>query len=121
MKNWDDFKKSLTSIPEHEIREIELKAYLVSKLIERRRELGLSQHQLAELCGMKQAAIGRIESGNGSIPKIETLQNIAKNLGMKLLIDLVKDEQAATQERGLSLSSFQRPLAVGTVGIAVEC
>lgn len=93
MKSWDDVKQTLSSIPKDEQHAIDFTAKLVAKIIIRRKDLGWTQAQLAEAAGLKQSAVARIELGN-SIPRIDTLQKLAKAVGMK--IDLVIDEQAAT-------------------------
>jgi len=53
----------------------------------RRRELGLSQAQLAKLCGTTQSAIARLEGG-GRPPRIDTLLRIANALECDLAIEL---------------------------------
>lgn len=93
MKSWDHVKQTLSSIPEEEQHAIDFTAKLVAKIIIRRKDLGWTQAQLAEAAGLKQSAVARIEQVN-SIPRIDTLQKLAKAVGMK--IDLVIDEQAAT-------------------------
>ncbi|NBD28380.1 helix-turn-helix domain-containing protein [Paenibacillus glycinis] len=92
MTRWDDVKKNISSIPESEKYVLEFTAYLVSKLIQRRRDLGLTQEGLADLTGLKQSAIARIESAR-VVPKIDTIQTLAKALRLKL--DLIPDEEAA--------------------------
>jgi transcriptional regulator with XRE-family HTH domain len=54
---------------------------------ERRKELGLSQAELAELVATTQSAIARLESG-GRPPRIDTLLRIADALDCELLVDL---------------------------------
>jgi len=58
---------------------------LIGKLIEAREKRGLSQKQLAELTGMKQPAIARLESMKAT-PQIDTLFRILKPLGYTLAI-----------------------------------
>jgi len=53
----------------------------------RRRELGLSQAQLAKLCNTTQSAIARLESG-GRPPRIDTLLRIANALECDLAVEL---------------------------------
>ena len=65
---------------------------LAAKIVARRHELGLTQAQLAERAGLKQAAIARLER-SGVIPRIDTLQTVARAMGLKL--DLVSDEHSA--------------------------
>ena len=48
-----------------------------------RKEKGLTQRELGELCGMADSAIRRYESGRAN-PKIETLQKIANALNVPI-------------------------------------
>jgi transcriptional regulator with XRE-family HTH domain len=93
MKRWDDVKKNISSIPDYEKDALEFTAYLVSKLIQRRHELGLTQEEVAQMTGLKQSAIARIESAR-VVPKVDTIQTLAKALGLNL--DLISNEEAAT-------------------------
>lgn len=52
-----------------------------------RKEKGLTQKQLGELCGMKEANIRKYELDNAN-PKIETVERIASALGVKI-VDLM--------------------------------
>lgn len=58
---------------------------LIQTIIESRKTRGLSQKELAQLTGIKQPAIARIESGAHS-PQINTLINIVEALDLKLTI-----------------------------------
>jgi ribosome-binding protein aMBF1 (putative translation factor) len=62
-------------------------AQIADKVAERRKELGLSQAELAELVATTQSAIARLESG-GRPPRIDTLLRIADALDCELLVDL---------------------------------
>jgi ribosome-binding protein aMBF1 (putative translation factor) len=62
-------------------------AQIASQVSDRRRELGLSQAQLATLCNTTQSAIARLESG-GRPPRIDTLQRIADALDCELAVEL---------------------------------
>jgi transcriptional regulator with XRE-family HTH domain len=93
MPTWEDLKKEITVISDSEKLALEITAITVAKLIERRKMLGWTQEDLAQKSGLKQAAIGRLESGRGGIPRIETLLIVATAMGMKLGIYL--EEQAA--------------------------
>jgi transcriptional regulator with XRE-family HTH domain len=62
-------------------------AQIAGQVTGRRRELGLSQAQLAELCSTTQSAIARLESG-GRPPRIDTLQRIADALDCELSVEL---------------------------------
>lgn len=81
--NWADYKKQLVSMDQVELEQIEL----VAQLIIRRKNLGLTQRELAEKTGLKQSAIARLER-EGAIPRLDTLERVSKALGLKLtLID----------------------------------
>jgi predicted transcriptional regulator len=63
-------------------------AQIADRVSERRASAGLSQRQLAELCGTTQSAIARLERG-GRPPRIDTLLRIAEALDCDLVVDLV--------------------------------
>jgi ribosome-binding protein aMBF1 (putative translation factor) len=62
-------------------------AAIADQVTERRRDLGLSQADLAELTGTTQSAIARLESG-GRPPRIDTLLRIANALDCELEVEL---------------------------------
>ncbi len=62
-------------------------AQIADQVAERRRELGLSQQQLAELTGTTQSSIARLESG-GRPPRIDTLLRITNALDCELEVRL---------------------------------
>src|SRR5688572_11783361 len=62
-------------------------AQIASQVSERRRALGLSQAQLAELTATTQSAIARLESG-GRPPRIDTLLRITSALDCELEVRL---------------------------------
>lgn len=61
---------------------------IAERLITARMEKGLSRAQLAEITGVKQSIISRIENATGN-PSVETLRRIAEGLGKKLKIEFV--------------------------------
>ena len=65
--------------------EIELKIEFAGKLVEARERKGISQKRLAEMAGLKQPAIARLERMNTS-PKLDTLFKVLKPLGYTLAI-----------------------------------
>lgn len=65
--------------------EFNLQYALASLLIRLRSEAGLSQAELAKRVGTTQSAIARMESGK-VIPRLESLQKIARACGKKLEI-----------------------------------
>lgn len=88
--NWADYKKQITSIDQAELEQIEL----VAQLIIRRKNLGLTQKDLADRAGLKQSAIARLER-EGAIPRLDTLEKISKALGLKVALI---DENSASKE-----------------------
>ena len=62
-------------------------ARIAEQVVDRRRALGLSQAELAELTGTTQSAIARLESG-GRPPRIDTLLRIANALDCELEVEL---------------------------------
>ena len=62
-------------------------ASIADQVAARRRELGLSQHELAALTGTTQSAIARLESGQRP-PRIDTLLRIASALDAELVVEL---------------------------------
>lgn len=76
----NDFRVAWEELqPEHEINLMLIKA---------RAENQLTQKQLAELCGITQSNLSRIETGAES-PSVRTLQKIARGLGKRLKIQFI--------------------------------
>ncbi|MDQ3993625.1 MAG: helix-turn-helix domain-containing protein [Actinomycetota bacterium] len=73
-------------------------ARIADQVVERRRERGLSQAELATLCGTTQSAIARLESG-GRPPRIDTLLRIASALGCELVVELRPGRRSGRDER----------------------
>ena len=65
--------------------EIEFETKLMGKLIEAREQKGISQNRLAEMSGLKQPAIARLERMQAT-PQIDTLFKVLKPLGYTLAI-----------------------------------
>jgi transcriptional regulator with XRE-family HTH domain len=60
---------------------------LADQVAARRKAVGLSQHELAELTGTTQSAVARLEAG-ARPPKIDTLLRIAHALDCELEVHL---------------------------------
>ncbi|HEX2085154.1 MAG TPA: helix-turn-helix transcriptional regulator [Solirubrobacteraceae bacterium] len=60
---------------------------IAARVAEQRAARGLSQRELAELCGTTQSAIARIERGLRP-PRIDTLLTIAAALDCELMVEL---------------------------------
>jgi len=88
MRTWKDFKrdaKEINTIAKEDIEEMEELASIVNSIIDRRIELGLSQRELAELCGLPHSSIARIEACTVK-PNIETIIRIMRQLGLTLKV-----------------------------------
>jgi len=82
---FDDLWNDPNLLTEAEKDEINLKSELVGKLIEAREQKGISQKRLAEMSGLKQPAIARLERMQAT-PQIDTLFKVLKPLGYTLAI-----------------------------------
>jgi len=82
---FDDVWNDNEFISEEEKAKIEFEVSLIGKLIEARESKGITQHELAQMTGVKQSAIARLESMK-STPQIDTLFKILKPLGYTLAI-----------------------------------
>lgn len=86
--NWDEYKeqvKQTDPIGKEILEEAEAEASIISAIIKQRSALGLSQRDLALLCGMPQSSVARIESSK-TTPRLDTLLKILKQLGLSLSI-----------------------------------
>ena len=86
MRTWKDFKKEVKNVypsVKQDVEEMEMLAGIVSTIIQRRTELGYSQRQLADICGLPQSSVARIEACSVK-PKVETLIKIMRPLELKL-------------------------------------
>jgi len=84
----------------HAVRDLrakELKFALVSSLMTGRRELHLTQAQLAERSGVAQTEISRIERGRKS-PTMDTYSRLAAALGLR--VSLVSTRTARARQAG---------------------
>ena len=88
MRTWEDFKKTAkkeNEITKQDIEEMEALATIISAIIERRNELGYTQRELAEICGLPHSSVARIESCTVK-PNVGTLIKIMKPLGLTLSV-----------------------------------
>jgi ribosome-binding protein aMBF1 (putative translation factor) len=65
----------------------ELFGLMAAGVADRRKAWGISQRELAELCGTTQSAIARVERG-ARPPRIDTLARIAAALDCELVVEL---------------------------------
>ena len=87
-QTWKEFKEELKQIDpivKQDVEEAEMMAKLISSIIDRRNELGLSQRDLAKLCKIPQSTVARIEKLTVS-PTVDTLFKILSPLGLTLTV-----------------------------------
>lgn len=92
MKTWNDYKEHIRSNdPEiaKDIDEVEGISAIVSAMVEQRTSMGLSQRELAAMCGIPQSSVARIESCK-TTPNLGTLLNIFRHLGLQLTVTTLK-------------------------------
>ncbi len=91
MKTYASFKREM--LKNSKIRSaydaLEPEFEVISSLIKRRLEKGLTQRQLAERLGTKQSAIARLESGSYN-PSLDFLKKVTHALDAKLHITVSK-------------------------------
>lgn len=61
---------------------------IVRAMIDARQKLSMTQKELAEITGISQADISRMESGNAN-PSLRTLQRLAAGLGMAVKVEFI--------------------------------
>ena len=88
MRTWNDYKEHVKNVdPEiaKDIEEVEGVSAIVSAMVEQRTAMGLSQRDLAAMCGIPQSSVARIESCK-TTPNLGTLLNIFQHLGLQLTV-----------------------------------
>ena len=88
MKTWDGYKDHVKKVDpdaKRDIEEMENIAAIVSKMVEKRNDLGITQRDLAAMCGIPQSSVARIESFQ-TTPNLDTLLKIMQPLGLKLVV-----------------------------------
>ncbi len=88
MRTWNEYKEYVKRIDpqsKQNIEDIDAIAAIVGAVIQQRNEMGITQRDLAALCGMPQSSVARIESFR-TIPNLETLIKIMRPLGLKLMV-----------------------------------
>lgn len=91
INNFADYMADERRVTPEERQKINFEVDLIGKMIEAREKKGYSQRELAELSGVKQPAIARMESLK-STPQIDTLLKILAPLGYTLSITPIKEK-----------------------------
>jgi ribosome-binding protein aMBF1 (putative translation factor) len=82
---YSDYMNDETKVSPADRERIDFEISLIGKMVEAREEKGLSQRELAELSGVKQPAIARLESLRAT-PQIDTLFKVLHPLGYTIEI-----------------------------------
>jgi len=85
VKTFSDYINDETRVSAADRERIYFEVSLIGKMIEARESKGLSQRELAEVSGIKQPAIARLESMK-TTPQIDTLFKVLHPLGYTLEI-----------------------------------
>lgn len=88
MKNYKTFNEMFEDddfVTPEEREKINFEVSLIGKMIEAREAKGISQRKLAEISGVKQPAIARMENMK-TVPQIDTLLKVLVPLGYTLEI-----------------------------------
>ena len=90
MSNFNEYLKEQMKNPEfkREYDTLEPEFAIIQALIDARKASGLTQKQLAEITGIAQADISKLENGNAN-PSLRTLQRLASGMGTSLKIEFV--------------------------------
>ena len=91
MVTWKNLRNELT-ITEEDEQMIALEKELIMTLVKIREEKGLTQAQMAELCGVSQPTIARMERSTHS-PQLDSLFKVLVPLGYTLQIVALKSNQ----------------------------
>jgi transcriptional regulator with XRE-family HTH domain len=112
-----DVRDSILSNPEVRAEYDALKAEFefARAVLEMRESLGLTQRQFADLTGIKQAQLARLESGK-QMPRIDTLANLAQRLGIAVEVRFVDPMTGKSSQKvkPILVSSQQKPDALIT-------
>lgn len=84
MVTWDNLRKEF-ELSEEDERIVELEMNLIRTLVSIREEKGITQSQLAELSGVKQPTIARLEKSLHS-PQLDSILKVLVPLGYTLQI-----------------------------------
>lgn len=72
---------------------IKMTAKLVSDIIKKRKELELTQSEVAEKAGLTQSQVARLENSS-QIPRLDTLIKVAISLGLNISLSNIEEEAA---------------------------
>ncbi len=92
MRTWNDYKEHVKATdPEGKrtMEEVETLSAIVKAITEQRDAKGISQRELAAMCGIPQSSVARIESFK-TTPNLDTIIKIMQPLGLTLTVQPVE-------------------------------
>ena len=85
------FIKKTQKTPRNEIEALQPEHTVIQAMIDARKKSGMTQKELAEITGIAQGDISKLERGSAN-PSIRTLQRLAKGMGMILKIEFTPEQ-----------------------------
>lgn len=86
---WEEYKANVRAtdpdVGGAVLDEAEAQSAIITAIIQRRNELGLSQRELADMCEMPQSSIARLESCQVN-PSVSTALRVLRQLGLTLTV-----------------------------------
>ncbi len=107
IRTFSDYMNDETRVSPAEREKINFEIELIGKMVEARQQKGLSQRDLAEISGVKQPAIARLESMKAT-PQIDTLFKILNPLGYTISIVPLDSTKSKTPQQADGVSNLQR-------------
>ena len=95
VRTFSEYMNDEARVSPAEKEKINFEIELIGKMIEAREEKGMSQRELAEISGVKQPAIARLESMK-TTPQIDTLFKILNPLGYTISIVPLNSKKSET-------------------------
>ena len=93
IRKFDDFLQEQLQDPEirKEYESLQPEHTVIQAMIDARKKSGMTQKELAEITGIAQGDISKLERGSAN-PSIRTLQRLAKGMGMILKIEFTPEQ-----------------------------
>ena len=93
-KNFRETLKEQLKNPEFKIEydALSTEYQLINAILDARKAANMTQKQLAEMTGIAQSDISKIENGNAN-PSLKTIERIASGMGMTVRVEFVPAKQ----------------------------
>lgn len=96
MTSGDEQVPDVAFVPPVDFDDEEQLRALLDRLVQRRKELGLTQPDIAKAFGSRTNRIDNVEKGSGGQVRVRSLQRYARTVGLRLRLDLVLDTERST-------------------------